>query len=40
MVEDIRDGLLDYQVGDHEAYVTFGSLKFGALIDGPATGDI
>ena len=40
MVEDIRDALLDYQVGDDEAHAATVSLKLGRLADVPTTGDV
>jgi hypothetical protein len=38
MVEDIRDALLDYQVGDDEAYAAVVSLKLGRIDRWPSNG--
>jgi hypothetical protein len=40
MAEDIRDALLDYQVGNDTTYAAFMLLNQAALTDGSATGDI
>ena len=40
IMDDIRDVVIDYQVGEYEAYMALASLNWNTLIDGPATGDI
>ena len=40
IAEDIRDALLDYQVGDSTARTTFGKLNWDTLTDHPAARNI
>ena len=40
MMDDIRDAVIDYQVGGYEPYTVFASPNWITLTDGPATGDI
>ena len=40
MAEDIRDAVIDYQVGGGKANVAVVQLKSGVSIDDPTTGDI
>ena len=40
IAEDIRDALLDYQVGEGTALAVFGSRNWGLLTGGTTTGDI
>ena len=40
IAEDIRDVILEYQVGGDEARVTVVSLKLDSSTDDPAAGDI
>ena len=40
MMDDIRDAVIDYQVGGYEVYMALHHQDWNTLIDGPATSDI